>query len=144
MLGTEVLTDEDEIIKTIRRFQANTKKFWCACVDSSLPSFSVRRVKGGYLSAKKRGVRIMYITEITTENLQYCKEIMTFAELRHLQGVKGNFAVSDTEYVAGVKRGKTIVRLVYSDATEMVRQQRHVFDMLWRQAVPANKIVTKP
>ncbi len=136
---TKVLSDEQDIIKAIERFQANTKKFWGACVDSSLPSFSVGKVKQWYIKAKKRGVRIQYITEITKDNLPYGKEIMQFAELRHLCGVRGNFAVSDTEYVAGVMRGSTLSSLVQSDVKELVRQQRHVFYTLWKQAVPAKE-----
>lgn len=137
--GTQVLSDEAKIVKAIEQFQANTKTFWGACVDSTLPSFSVGRVKQGYFDAKRRGVRIRYITEITKNNLPYCMEIMQFAELRHLDGVTGNFAVSDTEYVAGVKRGSTLASLVQSDVKELVQQQRHIFDTLWKQAVPAKE-----
>ena len=135
--GTHVLNDQKEIVKAIKRFQANTKTFWGACVDSSLPSFSVGRVKQGYIEAKKRGVRILYVTEITKNNLSFCKEIMRFAELRHLDGVKGNFAVSDTEYVAGIRRRSMLASLVQSDVNELVQQQRYVFDTLWTHAVPA-------
>ena len=135
----QILSDEREIVKAIKRFQANTKTFWGACVDSSLPSFSVGRVKQGYVEAKKRGVRIMYITEIKKDNLPYCKEIMQVAELRHLGGIKGNFAVSDTEYVAGIKRGSALASLVQSDVKELVQQQRYLFDMLWKHAVPAKE-----
>lgn len=137
--STTVLTDEKEIIEAIRKFQASATQVWCACVDHSLPSFSVSKVKEGYLAAKRRGVKIMYITEITRKNLRYCREIMVFAELRHLDGIRGNFAVSDTEYVAGVKRGDSLVRLVRSDERELVCQQRHVFDTLWRQAAPVEE-----
>lgn len=139
MPGTRVLTYEAEIVKAIEQFQANTKTFWGACVNSTLPSFSVSRVKQGYLEAKKRGVRILYITEITKNNLPYCTEIMQFAELRHLDGIKGNFAVSDSEYVAGVKRGSALASLVHSDVKELVEQQRHIFDTLWKHAVPAKE-----
>jgi len=135
--GINVLNDQKEIVKAIKRFQANTKTFWGACVDSSLPSFSVGRVKQGYIEAKKRGVRILYVTEITKNNLSFCKEIMRFAELRHLDGVKGNFAVSDTEYVAGIRRRSILASLVQSDVNELVQQQRYVFDALWTHAVPA-------
>jgi hypothetical protein len=141
--GTQILFDEKEIVKTIKRFQANTKTFWGACVDSSLPSFSVGKVKQGYVDAKKRGVRILYITEITKDNLPYCKKIMQFAELRHLGGVRGNFAVSDTEYVAGIKRGSTLSSLVQSDVKEIVRQQHYIFDTLWKHAVPAKERIEK-
>lgn len=137
MPGTQVLIDEEKIVEAIRRFQANTRTFWGACVDSSLPAFSVGRVKQGYLDAKKRGVRILYITEVTQDNLPHCREIAGFAELRHLEGVAGNFAVGDTEYVAGEMRGSTLGSLVYSDAKELVAQQRHVFDTLWKHAAPA-------
>jgi hypothetical protein len=137
--GTQILSDEAEIVKAIEQFQANTKTFWGACVDSTLPSFSVGRVKQGYLEARRRGVRILYITEITEGNLPHCKEIMQFAELRHLDGVKGNFAVSDTEYVAGVKRGSILASLVRSDVKELVLQQRYIFDTLWKHAVPAKE-----
>jgi len=136
---TVVLTNQKEIIKSIREFQLSTKKIWCACVDASLPSFSVTRVKPGYLEAKRRGVRIMYITEITRRNLKHCREIMTFAELRHLDAVKGNFALSETEYIAGVKRGNSIVSLVRSSLEELVMQQHLVFEMLWHQGIPAEQ-----
>jgi hypothetical protein len=137
--GTQILTDEENIVEAIREFQASTKEFWGACVDSSIPSFSVGKVRDGYIEAKRQGVKILYITEITKDNLRYCKEIMKFAELRHLDGVKGNFAVSESEYVAGVKRGETLVRLVRSDVKELVQQQRYTFDTLWQHAVPAKE-----
>jgi hypothetical protein len=124
LTGTQVLTDGAEIVQAIEQFQANTKTFWGACVDSTLPEFSITRVKQGYLDAKKRGVRIQYITEITNDNLLYCKEIMQFAELRHLDRVSGNFAVSDSEYVAGVKQGNALASLVRSDVKELVEQKK--------------------
>jgi hypothetical protein len=139
-----VLTDPDKIVQVIKEFQANTRTFWGACVDSSLPEFSVGKVKQGYLNAKARGVKILYITEITRDNRQHCTEIMeVVSELRHLSGVKGNFAVSDGEYVAGEKHGNILTSLVHSDIKELVEQQRHVFDTLWRQAVPAKEILER-
>ena len=85
----------------------------------------------------------MYITEITRENLEHCKEIMDYAELRHLDGVMGNFAISDTEYVAGVMQGDMISSLVWLTMKELVRQQRYVFETLWKHAMPANKRIAE-
>lgn len=124
-------------MKAIKGFQANTKTFWGACVDSTVPAFSVGNVRQGYVEARNRGVRIMYVTEITSDNLPHCEEIVEFAELRHMGGVRGNFAVSDTEYLAGVMRGNSLASLVHSDVKELVLQQHHVFDTLWKQAAPA-------
>ena len=140
---TIVITNEKEIVKAILEFQKNTRQIWYACVDSTLPSFSVSRVKEGYVAAKKRGVKIRYITEITKDNLEYCIQIMNFADLRHLDAVKGNFAVSDTEYVSGVKQGDSLVRLVKSTVAELVQQQQLVFETLWTQSIPAAERMNK-
>ena len=78
------------------------KKRADVCGDSSSPSFSmgVELIKNGYIDFKKRGVTIRFITEITKENLGYCKELMQYVDLRHIPEVKGNMAVSETEYIA--------------------------------------------
>jgi tryptophanase len=47
---------------------------------------------------KERGVKIRYITEITKENVHYCKELMTFAKVRHLDEIRGNFGILDGKY----------------------------------------------
>jgi hypothetical protein len=46
------------------------------------------------------GIKLRFVTEITEGNISQCKEVVTIGEIRHLEGVKGNFAVSDTEYIA--------------------------------------------
>ena len=44
-----------------------------------------------------------YLTEITRDNVAYCKELITIVdELRHLDGIKGNFMLSESEYLAPV------------------------------------------
>ncbi len=48
-----------------------------------------------------KNVKGSAITEITEENVSYCKELMKFAEVRHLDNVKGTFSISDKkEYQA--------------------------------------------
>lgn len=135
----EIFTRREEIIKAIRRFQANIKKFWGAYVDSSVPSFSTGEVKQGYMDAKKRGVNIIYITEITKENIKYCREIADYAQLRHIAGIKGAFALSDTEYIVGIKQGDELISLLRTNINELVRQQRYIFDKLWELALPASE-----
>lgn len=53
------------------------------------------------LGAKgSRQIRLRFITEITKDNLQFCKEVAETLEVRHLEGVKGNFGISDGEYIS--------------------------------------------
>jgi hypothetical protein len=60
-------------------------------------------------------------------------------ELRHLEGIKGNFAISDSEFIASpdVSRENPVADSVYSDAPGILRQQWCIFETLWNHAVPA-------
>jgi hypothetical protein len=91
---------------------------------------------------KERGVKIRYITEITKENLSYCKELMNFSEVRHLDEVKGNFGVLDGFYYrasAKLKASSPPPLLISSTVRAFVEQQEYFFDMLWKKAIPAKQ-----
>jgi len=65
-----------------------------------------------------------------------------FDELRHLDGIKGNFAVSETEYLApstALQEAKPVRNLLYSNVKTIVEQQQYIFDTLWNKAVPAEQ-----
>jgi hypothetical protein len=135
-----VVISGDKIAGAIAKFQSNIKKSWCACVDASIPAFSMSDdIRKGYVAAKGRGVKIRYVTEITRDNLPHCKELMRFAELRHLDGVRGSFAVSEGEFVSGIAGKAHLEKLVYSDVPEVVAHQQDVFETLWTVAVPAKE-----
>ena len=89
-----------------------------------------------------------FITEITQENISYVKEFIESVELRHLEGAKGNFGVSDSEYIAistthttaeKSVRTTTIARAVYTNVIEDIQQQQYVFEILWNKATPAEQ-----
>jgi hypothetical protein len=137
-MATRVITGIGDITAAVAKFQSNIKKSWCACVDSSIPAFSMSgAIKQGYVAAKGRGVRIRYVTEITSDNAEQCIELEKFVELRHLGRVSGSFAVSESEFVAGIRGEKTLEKLVYSDEKELVQSQEDVFETLWENAMPA-------
>jgi two-component system, OmpR family, sensor histidine kinase VicK len=102
-------------------------------------------IKNERLKAKKRGVNFRYITEITKDNLSYCKELSEFAEVRHLNEVKGNFEVSKNrikgikgEYIATatLQEAEPVAQIIYSNVKEIVEQEQFVFDTLWNKAIP--------
>jgi signal transduction histidine kinase len=65
------------------------------------------------------------------------------SEIRHLDGVKGNFEVSDAkEYVAATKlqgESEAIPQLIYSNVKEIVEQQQYIFESFWNKAIPAEE-----
>jgi signal transduction histidine kinase len=103
----------------------------------------IEPIKKAFLDAKSRGVRLRYLTEITKDNIDYCKVLTTIVDdLRHLDGIKGNFMISETEYLAPLilyEKGKVASQVIYSNAEEIIEQQQYIFDTLWRKAIPADQ-----
>lgn len=136
-MATQVITGIDDITAAIAKFQSNIKNSWCACVDSWIPAFSMSdAIKQGYVASKGGGIRIRYVTEITSENAKQCIELEKFVELRHLGNVAGSFAVSESEFVAGIRGEKALEKLFYSNEKELVQSRQDVFGTLLENAMP--------
>jgi signal transduction histidine kinase len=103
----------------------------------------IEPIKKAFLDAKSRDVRLRYLTEITKDNIDYCKVLTTIVDdLRHLDEIKGNFMISEMEYLAPLilyEKGKIASQVIYSNAEEIVEQQQYIFDTLWRKAIPAEQ-----
>jgi len=87
-------------------------------------------VKDSLLEARNRRVRTKTITEITKDNISYCKELITFVdEVRHLDGIKGSFYLNDLEYLAAADlhdKGKPATEIIYSNVKDLVEHQQYV------------------
>jgi len=98
-------------------------------------------IRNSFIDAKNRGIKLRYLTEITSENISYCKGLMSMVdELRHLDGIKGNFMLSESEYVSPVvstEKGKVAARAIHSNVEELVEQHEYMFDTLWSKAISA-------
>jgi two-component system, OmpR family, sensor histidine kinase VicK len=100
------------------------------------------RLKKAFLDARRRGVKLRYVTEVTEDNVAYCKDLLKIVdELRHLEDIKGNFYVNETEYIASAtlhEKGKPASQITYSNVKEIIQHHKHyVFDTLWNRAIPA-------
>ncbi len=64
-----------------------------------------------------------------------------FREIRHLDGPKANFSVSESEYLApsamtqDFEPPKPIEQIIYSNVKDIVDQQKYVFESFWDRAV---------
>jgi two-component system, OmpR family, sensor histidine kinase VicK len=137
---TEILQGAEDTTRAVVLFFTHAN--WVsACADSLAPSVAmgVEPIKQCYENLKSRKVKVRWITEITEDNLSDCKALMQYAELRHLDGIKGNFGVSDTAYIATatLKKAQPVPELIYSSAKSVLEQNKNVFDTLWSKAVLA-------
>jgi signal transduction histidine kinase len=140
---TEVFHGEENAMKILLQTMSNVQKEALVCADANSAAFSigVASIKKGYNDFKRRGVRIRFITEITSQNLEYVKELVNYAEVRHMDTVKGNMAVSETEYIATatLEGAKPITQTIYSNAKPILDQQRYFFENLWIKAIRADQ-----
>jgi two-component system, OmpR family, sensor histidine kinase VicK len=103
----------------------------------------IGQIKKASLDAKSRGIRLRYLTEITIDNISHCKLLKIIVdELRHLDGIKGNFMISENEYLAPViseEEEAIASQLIYSNEDQIVEQQQYIFDTLWSKAIPSGQ-----
>ena len=137
---TEIIRGAEDTTRAIVQFFKNANRV-SACADSLAASVAmeVEPIKECYENLKNRKINVRWITEITKDNIPYCNALMQYAELRHLDGVKGNFGVSDTAYIATatLNKAQPVPELIYSTATSVIEQNKNVFDTLWSKAVLA-------
>jgi two-component system, OmpR family, sensor histidine kinase VicK len=146
---TRVYYGGETVIDTVLQFLKKSNNIIYACVDQTRPSLTIDIVKlrKAFLDVKKRGVKLLYVTEITKDNLSYCKQLLTLVdELKHLDGIKGNFYISESGYLAPAtfhEKGKPASQIIYSNVKELIEHQRYVFDTFWDKAISAEQRITE-
>ena len=119
-------------------FSTNSKKF-DVCASSATTPIAMTIFRDAYEGMKSRGTKIRWVTDITKDNLTHCKDLMQYAEVRHISSLNENFRVSETEYIAATttNEGFPIPKLNYSNSKQIVGQQQYIFEALWAKGVPA-------
>ena len=84
---------------------------------------------------------LRHLTDVQLENTSAVKKLLAGGyEVRHLEGNKIRFSVSQTEYIETIhvrKPGERADQVLWSDDPQLVAQASRIFDALWDQAVPA-------
>ena len=134
---TKIIHGTTKVVQTEVRFFHKTKNKADTYMNYTRPPLAItfEPIRKALLDAKNRGVHLRYLTEITKENLSYCKELIKMVhELRHLDGIKGNYMVSESEYIAPLilyEHGKIASQAIYSNIKQIVE--------LWNKAIPAGE-----
>lgn len=141
---TEVLYGAENAVRVIVEGMAGVKREMIACTESASIGLvtKVEAIKREYLNFKQRGVNFRSIFEITKENLAYVKELTQYAEIRHLDGIRGNFAVTEKEYMATatINRGnEPVTEVIRSTSRAIMEQHRYFFESLWSKSIPADQ-----
>jgi signal transduction histidine kinase len=142
---TQIIHGEQNVVNTLLRILSNAKYKVDACVDYTRPYLviEIKQLREGFLNAKKRGVKIRYLTEINDDNLRYCRDLLPVVdEFRHLSGIKGNFYVTDEEYGAPAtfhEKGRSAEIMIYSRLKEVVEHQKYIFESIWNTSTSSER-----
>jgi signal transduction histidine kinase len=138
---TEILIGPEVTTNQAWEFFSHVYKKLDGCASSAATPIVMTLFRDAYKSMKRRGIKIRSVTDITKDNLTHCKDLMQYAEVRHISHLIGNFGVSETEYIVAptMKEGQPLPKLIYSNSKEMVEQQQNIFDIFWSKAIPAEQ-----
>lgn len=148
MYNAKALGKDTEVVKGVKKsaslmvdFLYTSRTTLDLVADANLPPVFMKDkvYRNGLIDAGERGVKIRIITEVTKDNLIHCKDLAEICELRHIEGIKANFGVSEFEYLStgALHVSQPISQVIHSNAKEIVEQQEYVFESFWNRAVPA-------
>ncbi|WP_236561680.1 hypothetical protein [Nitrososphaera sp. AFS] len=155
----QILHNKTEISKIFCRILNDTRYRWDFYADTkslAIP-FSIKQVLNTIKVAKKKGVECRLISDVTKDNASlFNQPILNSVDIRHLEGIKGNFAVSDKEYISiyettSSPKKKSTLKIknarsasakisqdcaIYSNIKEDVHQHQRIFENLWLNSRP--------
>ena len=141
---TEILYGVENSLSYGVKFMKNVTRKMDITFDHKAPSIVIKipQYYDGYKDILERGGKIRCITEITKNNIQYCKELLNIVtDLRHLDGLKGGIAINESEYMATtvLQEEQPLTEVIYSNVEEVVSQGQYVFDTFWNNSISAIK-----
>ena len=141
---SEILYGVENAMERGVYFISNAKEKMDMFFDHRAPSIvvGIEEYRNGFIRLRRRGGKVRVFTEITKDNVKYCKELLELVdELRHLDGVRGGIALNGSEYMATtvLRKSKPLTQVIYSNVREVVEHGQYIFDTLWNAAIPAAK-----
>jgi hypothetical protein len=115
---------------------------FAAVWDRDLCHWASKYFLHGIDSVKKRikenSIKVRQIVEVTNENKGFMKSLAPI-EVRHLEGLRGNFGIFDNRsYMVFVLHKDTDepLQTFFSNSKSLVYKQRSLFEKLWNMAMP--------
>lgn len=148
---TQVLYGEQSITNTLSQFLSRQNGI-DLCSDSKTIAQIIEIYKSTIPAHNTRPkIRVRFLTDINKDNISLYKELVKITkEVRHLEGIKANFAVRNKEYVGIVSLNResrqqeesqlspqSQSHIIYSNVSGIIEQHQYLFNSLWEKAIPA-------
>jgi two-component system, OmpR family, sensor histidine kinase VicK len=144
MAKTRILRGSKNTTNAIVRLISQSKTRIDVCCSYKVQSLAISEkfFRKAIVDAKRQGLEFRIIMKVTKDNISYCRNLMKIVELRHLDGLKGNFLLNEKECVYAtpiLKERKIIPRLLYTNINEFLEQQHNFFDTFWNNSISAQE-----
>ncbi len=131
-----------EVVNAISDMFYNAEQRIDVCGNSKFPFFifSFESIRTAMKNINNRKYTVQrYIFEITQQNLQYCKDLMKFAEIRHMNEIEANLLLNEREYLGSITMSEPHQQAIHTNIREIVEQQQNIFETLWNKSIHAEK-----
>jgi two-component system sensor histidine kinase VicK len=145
----KVIHGSENVRHAILLFIHGAAKKIDSCLNSKYSSSSPDEElldKARIAAVNEKGLKIRYIMYITQDNITYCKKLLAFSDVRHVDRVKGNFEVADEKVFAidSTSHISTVTpKLILGNIPEVAEQQQIAFDFFWDHGVPAQERINE-
>ena len=141
---TEVLYGNENIQRRVLETFPRVNERLDGCTDPTDIVVNVRfdAIWNGFVQLERKGVRLRAITEVTPENISSVKKIMELFEVRHLKGIRSNFAIVDKKecLIHSISHeDQSLSHAIVSNARALVEAQQYLYEALWSKAIPVEK-----
>lgn len=142
---TEILYGNDEITKRTIEVFNSTEKTIEGCIGKEEIGTHVRHQwhMEGLLELRRRGVKVRVVTQVTHDNLPFCKIYSQAVELRHIDGIQSSFGISDGKWLLDhiVSLDEfPLSHAILTNVTKLVEVKLQLFETLWLQSIPASEV----
>jgi two-component system, OmpR family, sensor histidine kinase VicK len=144
----DTLYGNDEITNRTLKVFDSTQNTIEGCIGKDEVAIHVTHqlVWNGLLELKQRGVKIRIITQVTSDNLSFCREFSRAVELRHVNGIQSSFGISDgkslLEHVISLDEFP-LSHAIHTNVKKLVDAKRSLFETVWRQSIPAEEMFAR-
>ncbi len=142
------LYGNDEILKSTLEILDSTRETIEGCIGKEEVEMHVSHetLWNALTALKHKGVKIRIVTQVTSDDLEFCKKFTEAGELKHLDGIQSSFGISDgrwlLEHVVSLDE-YPLSHAILTDIRKLVGIKRKLFETLWKQSVPAEEIFMK-
>src|ERR671933_1955517 len=93
--NSQVLYGIDNVVSAELQFFSKTRERIDTCMNYTRPQLAIEidTIKKAFVDAKNRGVKLRYLTEITSENIAYCRVNVYSRRAKTLRRNKREFYV---------------------------------------------------